>query len=89
MIDRNYSQNLNINFDVSKLRYVNIKTLTRFVVIFFIIIKFSDLFRKTYIYISSNFEICAHKNVIQKNRYHQFFINYFQNSHQDYYIYAF
>ena len=44
MIDRIYPQNLNINFDVLKFRYINIKTSTRFVVIIFMTIKLSNIF---------------------------------------------
>ena len=46
-----------------KLRYVNIKTLTRFVVIVIITTKLSNFFRKIYIYMLSKFEFCV---VIQK-----------------------
>ena len=37
-------------------------------------IKFSDLFRKIYIYILSNYEVCALKSVILKDYYRQFII---------------
>ena len=37
---------------------------------------------------SSNFKVYAHKNVIQKDRYRQLFINYLQNSHQGHHAYA-
>ena len=64
--DRIYPQNLNINLNILKFRYVNTKTLTQFAAIAPMIIKFSNFFRKTYIYVPSTFEVCALKNVIQK-----------------------
>ena len=68
MIDRDriYPQNFNISLDVSKLRYVNIKTSTQFAAIASMITKLSNLFRKTYIYVPSIFGTCALKSVIQK-----------------------
>ena len=64
--DRIYSQNLNINLNMFKFRYINIKILTQFVIIVFIIIKLLNLFRRIYIYVLLIFEACAFKSVIQK-----------------------
>ena len=64
--DRIYPQNLNINLGVPKLHYVNIKTSTQFAAIAPMITKLLNLFRKTYIYVSSTFGACALKSVIQK-----------------------
>ena len=51
---------------MSKFRYINIKISTQFVVIALMIIKFSNLFRRNYIYMSSIFEVYALKSAIQK-----------------------
>ena len=57
--DRNYSQNLNINLDVSKLRYVIIISKTDLSLLYLYSQTLRASFRKTYFYIQFKFEINA------------------------------